>query len=211
MARQATRAAFVARVRAAAAWREATLELDVDPDVEIGRGVRVTFQPGTRNRLVLGPGAALEDRVLLRFNGGSAELGRRVRLRRDVVVNLGGGVLTLGDDCVVSWGSVLHCSERVELAEMVGVAEQVTIADTSHYFTTPDAYFWHNARTKPVLIGRNTWICPKVSVVPGAKIGAHCIVTASSVVVGEVPDGSMATGVPAVSRPMALPWTSEPG
>ena len=178
--------------------------------MQIGRGVRVEFTPATSCRLVLGPSVALEERVLIRFNGGSLELGRRCRLRRDVLVNVGGGRLTLDRDATVSWGSILHCAERVELAEMAGIAEQVTIADTNHYFTTPDEFFWHNSRTDPVRIGRNTWICPKVSVVPGARVGDHCIVTASSVVVGEVPDGSLATGVPAVHRPLALPWVTRP-
>jgi acetyltransferase-like isoleucine patch superfamily enzyme len=201
------RAAFLARVRAAALRANAEVTLDVAPDVWIGHDVRVTFERNCPpSRLVLGPGVALEDRVLIRFNGGSAEFGRRCRLRRDVIVNVGGGRLTLDTDATVSWGSVLHCAQRVELAEMAGIAEQVTIADTNHFFTTPDAFFWHNARTKPVYVGRNTWICPKVSITPGARVGDHCIVTASSVVVGEIPDGSLATGVPAVAKPMALPW-----
>jgi acetyltransferase-like isoleucine patch superfamily enzyme len=203
---KASRAAFVARVRAAAFRADATVDLQVAPDVTIGHGVRVEFAPGTTNRLVLGPQVALEDRVVIRFSGGAAELGRRCRLRRDVIVNIGGGLLTLDTDATISWGSVVHCAERVELAEMAGAAEQVTISDTNHYWTTPDEFFWHNARTKPVYIGRNTWLCPKVSVVPGARVGDHCLVTASSVVVGTVPDGSIATGVPATFRPMALPW-----
>ena len=204
------RAAFIARTRAAAFWANAELELEVAPDVEIGRGVRVVLVPGSRNRLVLGPRVALEDGVVIRFAGGSVELADRVRLRTDTVLNIGGGRLLFGADSVTSWGVVIHCSDRVELAEMVGIAEQVTIADTNHYFTTPDEYFWHNARSKPVSIGRNTWLCPKAMVSPGAKIGSHCIVAPNSVVVGEVPDGSLASGNPATTRPLDLPWRPAP-
>ena len=68
----------------------------------------------------------------------------------------------------LSWNSVIHCSNRVTIEEMAGLAEQVTVADSSHYFTTPDDHFWHNVRLGEVSIGRNTWICPKVTLARGA-------------------------------------------
>ena len=52
----------------------------------------------------------------------------------------------------------------------------------------------------------NTWICPKVTLTRTADVGSHCIVAAGSVVVGSVPDGHLASGVPATSSPMRLPW-----
>lgn len=204
--RKARRTAFIARARAAAFWANASLDLDVAPDVEIGHDVEITFALGTSNRLSLGPGVAIEDRVIIRFAGGSVEMAERCRLRFDVVLNIGGGRLEMRPDATLSWGTIVHCSEHVFLDEMVGAAEQVTIADTSHYFTAPDDFFWHNAKSKPVYVGRNTWLCPKVSITPGSRVGSHCIIASNSVVVGDVPDGSLATGIPARSRPMTLPW-----
>jgi acetyltransferase-like isoleucine patch superfamily enzyme len=206
----ARRAAFLARTQAAAFWSGAEVDLDIAPDVEIGRGVRVTFERGGANRLQIGPGGVLEDRVLIRFAGGSLEMEERNRLRFDVIINVGGGRLEMKRDATLSWGAIIHCSEHVYLDEMAGAAEQVTIADTSHYFTTPDEFFWHNAKSKPVYIGRNTWLCPKVSISPGARVGSHCIVSPNSVVVGDIPDGSLASGIPARARPMRLPWQDGP-
>jgi acetyltransferase-like isoleucine patch superfamily enzyme len=207
---RARRTAFVNRTKAAAFWAGAQLDLEVAPDVEIGRGVRVVFERGSVNRLHIGPRCALEDRVLIRFAGGELDMVERNRLRFDVILNIGGGRLEMKADATLSWGAVVHCSEHVFLDEMAGAAEQVTIADTSHYFTTPDEFFWHNARSKPVYVGRNTWLCPKVSVGPGAHVGSHCIVASNSVVVGTVPDGSLASGIPAKARPMRLPWQDGP-
>jgi acetyltransferase-like isoleucine patch superfamily enzyme len=59
-----------------------------------------------------------------------------------------------------------------------------------------------------VRVGYNTWICPKVTLAKGADVGAHCIVASNSVVVSKVPDGSLASGVPAEVRPLPLPWTT---
>jgi acetyltransferase-like isoleucine patch superfamily enzyme len=202
------RQAFLARIRAAAIWNNATIALDVADDLRVGPGVRVTIQPWTHNSLQIGPGCRLDDNVLIQLKGGSIVLGPRVELRRDVVLNVAGRLDIQGDN-PVSWNSVIHCSNEVTLAPMAGIAEQVTIADSSHYFTEPDEHFWHNIRTGSVTVGRNTWVCPKATLTRGAHVGDHCIVGSNSVVVGTVPDGSMASGIPATVRPLALPWRDE--
>src|SRR3954451_3108234 len=201
------RAAFMARIRAAAAWNNASIDLDIADDVVLGHGIRVSFQPWSENRLRIGSACRIEDDVLIQLKGGTIVLGERVELRRGVVLNVAGRLEMHGDN-PVSWNSVIHCSNEVTLGRMAGLAEQVTIADSSHYFTTPDEHFWHNVRVCSVSVGYNTWICPKVTLARGSAVGAHCIVGSNSVVVGPVPDGSLASGVPAEIRPLSLPWRS---
>ena len=203
--RRARRAAFVAQVQAAAWHAGATVELDLAPDLLVGAGVRVTVQPGTHSVVRMGTGCRLDERVLLMLKGGQLLAGDRVELRRDVVVNLA-GVLRLEGDNPISWGTVLHCSNDIRLEQMAGIAEQVTIADSSHFFTTPDEHFWHNVRVGSVRVGRNTWVCPKAVLPRGADVGSWCIVGSASVVTGVVPDGHLASGVPASVRPLPLPW-----
>lgn len=202
---RARRLRLAAMVRAAAFRVYSEVDLRIAPDVLLGRAVRVTVAPNTRNRLWLGPNARLGDNVRIMLNGGSVELGPRAELRRDVVANVS-GELRMGTDTVISWGSVLHCSQRIELADMAGLAEQVTVADSSHYWTTPDEHFWHNVRRGEVFIGRNTWICPKVTITRNSRIGDYCLVASNSVVTGAVPDRSFASGIPAQVRPLELPW-----
>lgn len=200
------RAAFIIRTRLHAASVHASVDLQIAPDVRIGHGVRVEVMPWTHNVLRIGPRSSLGDRVLIQLKGGTVHLGDRVEIRRDCVLNVAGTFVAEGDT-PISWNSVIHCSTDIRLARMVGLAEQVTLADSSHFFTEPDAHFWHNVRTGPISVGRNTWLCPKVTVTRNVAIGAHCIVGAGSVVVSDVPDGSLASGVPADCRPLPLPWT----
>jgi acetyltransferase-like isoleucine patch superfamily enzyme len=95
---------------------------------------------------------------------------------------------------------------------MAGAAENVTIADSTHFFTEPEAHWYHNVRTAPIHVGTNTWLCPKVSVVSGVDIGSHCIVGSNSVVTRSVPSGSLVSGVPAaVVRSLDLPWRRNDG
>ncbi|MBV9293639.1 MAG: acyltransferase [Frankiales bacterium] len=208
VAQRARREAFVRRTQLAAYWAGAELDLDVAPDADFWPGVRVTFQRGSRNRLRIGPGVVFEYRVWIRFADGSIDIAGPAWMRRDVILNVGGGRLEMEPNVALSWGTAVHCSEHVLFEEMAGAAEQVTIADTNHFFTTPDTWFWHNSRSDPVRIGRNTWLCPRVSVTPGSTVGAHCIVAPNSVVVGDVPDASFASGNPATIRPLALPWNT---
>lgn len=207
---RARRLRLLTAVRAAAFRVYAEVDVRVAPDVLLGSGIRVTVAPNTRNRLWLGANARLGDRVRIMLNGGAVELGERAEMRRDVVANVS-GEFRMGRDSVISWASVVHCSQRVELAEMAGVAEQVTIADSSHYWTTPDQHFWHNVRSGEVYIGRNTWVCPKATLTRGARIGDYCLVASNSVVLGDVPDASFASGIPVQVRPLSLPWSRPAG
>jgi sugar O-acyltransferase (sialic acid O-acetyltransferase NeuD family) len=52
-----------------------------------------------------------------------------------------------------------------------------------------------------VHVGANTWICTGASVRPRVRIGRNTIIGAGAVVVSDIPDGTVAVGVPA--RPMA--------
>ena len=199
------RLSLIARAQAAAKLAGATLELDLADDLVLGRDIRITLEPGTANLLRIGRGSRIEDRVLVMLKGGTIEAGERTELRRDVILNVAGRLVLEGDNAV-SWGCIIHCSNDVRLEPMAGIAEQSTIADSSHFFTTPEEHFWHNVRTGSVRIGSNTWVCPKSTLARGADVGAHCIVGCNSVVSGVVPDGPLASGVPAVVRPLPLPW-----
>ena len=48
----------------------------------------------------------------------------------------------------------------------------------------------------PVTIGNNVWIGGSVVILPGVKIGDKVTIGAGSVVVNDIPDGSIAVGNP---------------
>lgn len=49
---------------------------------------------------------------------------------------------------------------------------------------------------KPIEVGNNVWIGGNVVVLPGVKIGDHCVIGAGSVVTKDIPDNSVAVGNP---------------
>jgi maltose O-acetyltransferase len=51
-----------------------------------------------------------------------------------------------------------------------------------------------------ITVGDGTWIGTGAILVAGADIGRSCVIAAGSVVIGKVPDNSLAAGVPAVVK-----------
>jgi acetyltransferase-like isoleucine patch superfamily enzyme len=204
----ARRAAFVARLRLLAAWYGAKVEIDIAPDVRFGKDIAVTVWPRSNNSVRIGPGSVIGDRVLFFLNDGRISLGDEVEIRRDSVFMMWGGHLELAGGNVFSFGTVVHCNDSIKLGRLSSTNEYVTIVDSSHYFTEPEKFFYHNTKPGSIEIGFNSWLASKSTIARGAKIGDHCIVGGNSLVVGmEVPDGHLASGVPAqVVRALELPW-----
>lgn len=196
------RLAFLRRVQLAARLSGATLDAEISLHARIGRRIRVSLAPGSTNVLRIGDWTTIDDEVTILLKGGTVLIGQWCDLRRGVVLNVAGRLELVGSN-VVSWGSVIHCAESVSVGRMTGLSEGVTIADSTHYHTTPDAHFYHNIRPARVEIGSNVWLAPHVTVTRGARIGDGSIVGANSLVVGKVAAGVLVSGVPARVVPRA--------
>jgi acetyltransferase-like isoleucine patch superfamily enzyme len=186
---------FVNRLRAVARLRHASIEIDVAPDVTLGRRVRVDIEPGSKNRVVLARGSRVQDDVVLWLRGGSIELGAASALRRGCRLNTSGR-LRIGSGVIVSWGVVIHCAESVEIDDMAIIGEYSTITDSMHQ-RTDEAPILHHVRTRPTRIGRNVWIAASTVVAQGVDVGDRAFVAAHSVVTKDVPPLWLAAGAPA--------------
>lgn len=190
--------------RAAALRAAAPVTVEIDATARIGPGVRITAAPGRGGTLRIGPGCALEG-VALHLAGGTVDLGHHVTVRTGTAIMAAGDLLVDGP-ALLSWGTVIHCDERIRLEPQVVIAERGTVTDSVHHHSEPGVWLLDNVRTRPVTIGTNTWLGAGVTVAR-ASVGDHCIVAANSLVVDDVPSGAMARGVPAeVIRPARLPW-----
>ena len=112
--------------------------------------------------------------------------------------DLGERVLGIGDRCLIGLGSSLVAHRSVEIGDDVWTGQGVRITDMNHGYErldVPIAQQWMDEQ--PVSIGDGAWLGHGTVVLPGSTIGRHAVVGANSVVVGDIPDFSVAVGAPA--------------
>jgi acetyltransferase-like isoleucine patch superfamily enzyme len=190
------RQALLAGLRAQAEWAGASLDLSIDRSVTIGRRLRVRITPGSSSTLRIAEGTTIGDDVLILCKGGSIDIGPWCDVRRGVVLNISGRFVAAGWN-VLSWATVVHCSNRITLHEKVAVGDYVTLVDSSHFHDATDRTIHENVEFGAIEVGANTLLAAKCTLTRNARIGSHCIVAANSVVTGPVPNWRLVSGVPA--------------
>ncbi len=107
--------------------------------------------------------------------------------------------LIIGPYTGIGMGATISVAEKVTLEEFVLLARNVYISDNRHAFCNVTNPIMNQGieTPMPVRIGKHSWLCQNVCVLPGANIGEHCVIGANSVVRGNIPDFSVAVGCPA--------------
>jgi len=130
-------------------------------------------------------------------NHGRIEIGSRTRLVCDfapVELRTGpGGEIHIGGQGAINFGTVISAARRVTIGERVSVAPYCIISDTE----VGEPGGTRDSGAEPIEIGDGVWLASRVTVLPGARIGEGSVITAGSVVVGEIPARVVAGGNPA--------------
>ncbi|MBU7032822.1 MAG: acyltransferase [Theionarchaea archaeon] len=97
----------------------------------------------------------------------------------------------------------------ITLEDLVTISPRVTIY--AHSNPTAIMYEYMGPRkVDPVKIGRGTWIGTGALILPGVTVGEYCVIGAGAVVTADIPDHTLALGVPArpvkkLTRTFAIP------
>jgi acetyltransferase-like isoleucine patch superfamily enzyme len=163
----------------------------------VGPGVEILLRAGTDNLLEIGEGTRLSGGPHLKLAGGEIRIGPNCRVRDFVVLKSSGSLILRGRN-LVSFGSVIHCEDSVDIGEGAGLAENVSIVDSEHLMEG-QALSWSEVpiETAPILVGRNAAIFGGAMVTMGSTLGPGCVVAPGSVVRGEHPADTVLAGVPA--------------
>ena len=121
-----------------------------------------------------------------------ATIGKNVRLRPSVRVEIPWN-LTIQDNCGIGDNVILYCLAQITLEENCTVSQYAHLCAGTHDYTRPDMPLV----TKPIVIGRDTWIAADVFVGPGVRINHGCVVGARSSVYKDLEPGGIYTGNPA--------------
>ena len=107
------------------------------------------------------------------------------------------GDVEIGDNCWVGPYTILEgSSAKLTIGNFVSIDAGVMIYthDSTKYYVTGGKDPFKKA---PVSIGDNTVIGTLTMIGAGVKIGSHCVIGAHSFVNSDIPDYSIAAGVPA--------------
>ena len=175
-----------------------SLHLRIGRGVSLGRALHLDVWGGAANRLELGDGMYFLYGARVELRGGAVVIGAHTTVRDGAVLK-SDGELRVGEDVLVSFGSVLACTERIEVGDHCGLAERVTITDSDHTHDGSDRHWRSQAlRVSPVRLGRNVLVSANAVVLRGAEIGDNAVIGAGAVVGGgEHPGGWLYTGAPA--------------
>ena len=186
----------VTRTKATARMKGATVEFELGNPVFFGRGFKFNVKAGSRNRVEIGDRCYLQENVLILLNGGTLKLGYGVHIRRGTVIDLSGELEMAGGN-IISYYNIIHCSDRIRLAQYASTNEFVTLVDSRHVHDGSGEHFFHSRESAPIDIGRNVWIANKSSVLMGVTVGDEATIAGHAVVHKDVPAGALVGGVPA--------------
>jgi len=107
-------------------------------------------------------------------------------------------VVGIGDRCVIGAGCSIAGHLSIEIGDDVWLGRNVHITDMNHDYTDIHLPIGRQHQPEdPVVIGADSWLGHGVIVLPGSRVGRHVVIGANSVVIGEIPDFSVAVGAPA--------------
>jgi acetyltransferase-like isoleucine patch superfamily enzyme len=108
-----------------------------------------------------------------------------------------GGTLAVGDQVTINFGTQITATREVRLGNRVSIGPYCVISDTDVPLAIDGG---PEDRGQPIVVEDGAWLAGRVTLLPGAHVGARAVVSAGSVVRGYVPSGTVACGNPA--RPL---------
>lgn len=124
-------------------------------------------------------------------------LGKWVHIGNGNALRAHEGTLRIGDKCVFGKDNTVNTYLDIEFGAATIVADWVYVCDFDHVFTNIHMPIKDQGITKsPVRIGPDCWLGTKVTVLRGTTVGRGCVVAAHCLINADVPDFSVAVGVP---------------
>ena len=188
--------------------------LRVGKGVHLGRGLTIEYRDDGHNLLELGDGVHLQDGNRFVLADGRITFGARGRLRAGSILKSSGDLL-IGEQVILAYHCVVHCAERIELHDLVGISDRSTIVDSSHTVDGSDTYYYEQPiTTTPIVLERNVIVSANVMVLRGAHVERNAQLAGFSMVLkGRYPAGWVIAGNPAVPLkplgPSARPWSPD--
>ena len=154
------------------------------------------------NQLHIGANVFIADRVVIHQDqqGGPVNLGDRVHIFRDTIIATGrGGEIAIGADTFIQpCCKIIGYKGGIRIGRGVQVAPNCAFYSYNHGFAPGELIAKQPLKSKgDIVIADDAWLGFGVIVLDGVRIGKGAVIGAGSVVKHDVPDETIAVGVPA--------------
>lgn len=100
-----------------------------------------------------------------------------------------------GKNVFINSGCCFQDQGGISIGDGTLIGHQVVLATLNH---DCDPAKRGDMKPAPIEIGENVWIGSHATVLPGVKIGRNAIIAAGAVVTKDIPENTIAVGIPAV-------------
>ena len=121
--------------------------------------------------------------------------GKDFRVGRDVTFYNARNI-HIGENVYLAKGGWLNGSATISIEDEVIFGPYCVVAASSHTMLN-ESFRYGAPERKEIRIGRGSWIAGHCSITAGVNIGKGVLIAASSAVTKNIPDFSLAGGVPA--------------
>jgi acetyltransferase-like isoleucine patch superfamily enzyme len=169
----------------------------VGRNVVFGQGVVLRHPSKVR----IGDDVTIDDQVVLDAKGTANRgitLGNGVFLGRGTILSCKDGDITLGENVNIGFHSEIFSGSSVTVGRHGLFAAYTYLVGGGHEFERTDLAVLEQPRSsKGISLGDNVWLGAGAKVLDGVRLGNDVVVGAGAVVTSDLPDGAVATGIPA--------------
>ena len=153
-------------------------------------------------KISIGDHAIIDDNAVLDAKGENSyiKIGNNVIITKNVILGCKGGFIEIGDNTTVAMNSIFQSESSLIVGENVIIAAFChLIAGGNHDFSRLDIPIIQQPSLSRggIKVEKNCWLASNVVVLDGVTIGRDSIIGAGSVVNKDIPEFSIAYGIPA--------------
>ena len=125
-------------------------------------------------------------------------IGDGVFVGRNTILSCKNGDIEIDDHANIGFNCEIFSASRVRVGKSILMAAYTYLVGGDHLYDRVDIPVLEQGRTaRGIDVDDNVWLGTHVVVTDGSTIGRDAIIGAGAVVVGDIPEFSIATGIPA--------------
>lgn len=136
--------------------------------------------------------------IISGYSGGVLSIGNNVRIHSFCKLATCGGNLSIGNNVQIGDCCTITAQGGVTIEENVLMADKINIIANQHVFNDiKKPIIAQSCIAKPILIKKGAWIRINATILSGVTVGENSVIGANAVVTKNIPDYTVAVGIPA--------------